>query len=63
MPKFQLYLAQMKDNQMPPNAPTKVFNKIDASLVKMQIKFGPRNNKVAKPSIGQKSIYRFYPLI
>ena len=54
-PKLQLFLAQIKDKQMPPNAPPKVFKKVDTSLVKMQIKFGLRNKKVPTPSIGRKT--------
>ena len=43
------------DKQMPPNAPAKVFKKVDNKfLVKMQIKFGFGNKKIPQPSIEQK---------
>ena len=53
-PRSQLFLSQIEDESMPPNAPPKFFKKVDTSLVKMKIKFGLRNKKVPKPSIGRK---------
>ena len=61
-PNLQLFLSQIKDMKMPPNALTKVFKKVDTSLLKMKIK-GLGNKKVLKPSIAQKSSYRFHPSI
>ena len=43
-PELQLFLAQIKDKQMPLNAPPKIFKKVDTFLV-----------KILKPSIGQKA--------
>ena len=39
-PKLLLFLAQIKDKQIPPNDPQNFFKKVDTSLFKMQIKFG-----------------------
>ena len=63
MAKLQLFLAQMKDKQVPPNAPPKVFKQVHTFLVKLQIKLGLGNKEIPKPSIGQKSSLCFHPLI
>ena len=62
-PKSHHSLFQIKDKQMSQNAPPKVFKKIDASFVKMQIKKRLENKKGPKPSISQKLRYRFHHLI
>ena len=53
-PKLLLFLAQIKDKQMYPNAPLTFFKKFDTTLVKIQIKFGLENKKVPTSSIGRK---------
>ena len=45
---------------MPQNAPPTVFKKVYTSLVQLQVKFELGNEKVSKPSIGQKSSYQFF---
>ena len=52
-PWMKIFQYQIKDKQMPQNAPPKFFKKVDTPPVKMQIKFGLGNKKELTPSIGQ----------